>query len=296
MDSLRAAISQGPGLVIFRIIIFILLAYVLYSLYKWLSSDITDVKDSVVYTSPNAGLPANSTDVVKYNGSNVPEIYTGGEFSVSTWIYVNNWSVNSEKNKIFLTLSGGDPSTTSGFKTLILYLGANVNKLGVRLSYYNKNNLSNNKLTQSVIDSGIISKTQTPASIYSDTSGTINNGDIEKVNLQKWVNITIAVSGTTVDVYIDGKLSRSSVLEGIYEVDSGNKTTLELAGPNGFGGYIGQTRIANFAYSPDQVYKNYLSGPFDNSLWATLLSQINPSQYSFNIKRDGKDVLTGSSS
>jgi hypothetical protein len=122
----------------------------------------------------------------------------------------------------------------------------------------------------------------------------IHTCTVANVPIQKWVNLIISVYGRTLDIYIDGKLSRSCVLDGMYKVDEGNDPTLELGGPDGFGGYIGQTRVANFAYSPDQVYKHYLSGPFDNSMWALLMNQINPSQYSFNIQKDGKNVLSAS--
>lgn len=285
MDGLRNAISQGPGLVIFRILIFILLAYVLYSLYNWLNGGVTDLKDYVLYSSPDKGLPAYSTSgTTKYTNANVPGIYPGGEFSVSTWIYINDWSKNESKNKVFLTLSGGDTSD-SGFKTLVMYLGTKTNKLGVRVSYGDSSSLL--KYDQ-------FNKIKAGTTPYSDESADFQKCDIEQVNLQKWVNITAAVSGRTVDIYIDGKLSRSCVLNGMYSVDTGNNPTVELGGPSGFGGYIGQTRVANFAYSPDQVYKNYLSGPFDNSLWALLMSQVNPSQYSFNIQKNGQNVVSGS--
>jgi len=291
MDGLRNAISQGPGLVIFRILVFILLAYVLYSLYNWLNGGITDLKDYILYSSPNQGLPGYSTSgTTKYTNANVPGIYPGGEFSVSTWIYINDWSKNEGKNKVFLTLSGGATGSSS-YKTMVMYLGTKVNKLGVRLSYEDPSSAAS---SSTLLQSAQLAKIVEGSTPYSDLSNDFKKCDIERVNLQKWVNITVAVSGRTIDIYIDGKLSRSCVLDGMYKVDDGNNPTIELGGPNGFGGYIGQTRVANFAYSPDQVYKHYLSGPFDNSLWALLMNQINPSQYSFNIQKNGKNVMTGS--
>jgi hypothetical protein len=93
--------------------------------------------------------------------------------------------------------------------------------------------------------------------------------DIESVDIQKWVNITAVLSGSNLDIYIDGKLSRSCVLGGLFKVDSGSPTLI-LGGANGFGGLIGKTRAANFAYSPDQVYKNYQDGPFNSSMFSNL--------------------------
>jgi len=225
----------------------------------------------------------NATGPKTYGSANVPGIYPGGEFSVTTWVYVTNWSINSGKNKTILTLSGGGP-TASGFNTLVLYLGQNTNKLGVRVSYDNPSATGSKSTTLDYVTE--MPKLIAGTSPYSDTSSEpmFKNGDIDNVPLQKWVNITTVLSGRTLDVYIDGKLSRSSVLPGMYKVDS-DIPTVNIGDKTGFGGIIGQTRVANFAYSPDQVYKNYLSGPFDNSLLSTIWGYINPGAYDVTIKK-----------
>lgn len=274
MEGVRAAISQGPGRVIFLILIAFLFVMSMYQLYKWLGGG-SDQKDYILYNSPDGGLPGKNTTHKVYTSPNVPGIYEGGEVSVSTWVYVTDWGTNQGKNKVILTLSGG--STTASYNTLVIYLGTNTNKLGVRVSYD----------ADSKITTGATSKMtdlQNGTGIYSDTSSNTNNGDIDNIALQKWVNITVVLAGRTLDVYIDGKLSRSTVLSQMYKVDS-DKPTVKIGGPDGFGGIIGKTRIANFAYAPDQVYKNYYSGPFDNSLLGMLWAYINPGQYSVEIKK-----------
>lgn len=255
-------ISQGPGRMIFLGVMFVLMASALYFLNIWLNGS-GDVQDYILYTSPNAGLKATDTTAKSFSSANVPGLYAGGDYSVSTWIYVTDWSKKSGLNKPFLTLSGGSSGAPS-FKTMVMYLGAHVNKLGIRISndasptQYKITTGTSSQMTDLVAASGI----------YSDAS--VNTKcDISSINLQKWVNITVVMSGTTVDVYIDGKLSRSCILDGIYLVD-GDTPTLTLGGPDGFGGLIGQTRAANYAYAPDQVYKYYLAGPFDTSIWGYL--------------------------
>jgi hypothetical protein len=277
MDGVRGAISQGPGKVIFSILIFILLVVFLYNFYQWLNGG-DDYKDYILYNSVNTGLPAKSTTATTYGTENVPGIYSGGEFSVSTWIYVKDWSINNGRNKPILVLSGGGPPST-GYATLVLYLGQRLNKLGVRISYDEGD-------TPKTLTTSEMVKLVSGTSPYSDmsTDSTSKTGDIEEISLQKWVNITTVVAGRTLDVYIDGKLSRSTVLPGMYKVDSDSPSVV-LGGPHGFGGVIGKTRVANFAYSPDQVYKNYLSGPFDNSLISTIWGYINPGAYDVTIKK-----------
>jgi hypothetical protein len=290
MDGLRGAISQGPGLVIFRILVFVLLAYLLYSLYNWLTGESSDFKDYVLYRSPNSGLPGNSNKIMTYDSSNIPGLYPGGEFSVSTWIYVTNWTVNKGKNKMILSLSGGGDQ----YETMVMYLGQYANKLGIRVSYEDPSSAASSSTS---LSSSQINLVKAGSSPYSDASSDFKKCDIEQVNLQKWVNITAVMAGRTLDVYIDGKLSRSCVLDGMYKVD-GNSPKLRLGGytsSDGFGGLIGATRIANFAYSPDQVYKHYLTGPFDTSFFATLMSYFNPSQYSVDIKRNGQNIVSANS-
>jgi len=273
MQSASAAISQGPGNTIFKVLVGLLLIIGLYYLYNWLNGD-SSVKDYILYNSVKSGLSGNESDaaLTKFTGSKVPGIYSGGEFSVSTWIYVNNWLKNAGKNKPFLKVSGGDDS----YNTLVLYLGQNTNKLGVRVTYDAENSALNPTAMTDLVS---ISSTA-----YSDSADTSKTGDIDNIPLQKWVNITVVLAGRTLDVYIDGKLSRSTVLPSMYIVD-GAKPTVTLAGESGFGGLIGQTRVTNFAYSPDQVYRNYSSGPFDTSFLSNFLAYLNPGAYTINIDR-----------
>lgn len=259
-------VSQGPGNLVFMAVLFIIFAVSIYYLYKWLNGANNDMKDLAVYTT-STGLIAMSSTTTTVSDS-MPQLYGGGEFSISTWIYITNWGINKGANKVFLTLSGGSGS----FSTIVMYLGQNINKLGVRVSYDTSNAIG----TANTLDTtqmGLIKNSVTP---YTDVASDFKKCDIESVDLQRWVNVTAVLSGRTLDVYMDGKLSRSCVLDGIYKVD-GDKTTLVLGGPNGFGGFIGQTRAANFAYSPDQVYRKYLNGPFDGSIWTWIKRYFNPS-------------------
>jgi hypothetical protein len=72
--------------------------------------------------------------------------------------------------------------------------------------------------------------------------------------------LTVVLTGRTIDVYLDGKLSRSCMSQSFYKVDpTGVKPV--LADRGGFDGYIGNTSVANYAMNPDEIYRTYLSGP-----------------------------------
>ena len=271
---------------VFKVSMAILLLLGLYYLYQYLyGTSGAVVQDLVLYSSTTTGLPANFTTATTFSPpqNQVPQIYPGGQYSVSTWIYVNDWSKNKGRNKPFLLLSGGG----NQFYTMVMYLGQYTNKLGVRVSYTPS---TANDATTTLGVAG--ANAQFPLLLagttpYSDSSADFKMCDIESVELQKWVNITAVLSGTTLDIYIDGKLSRSCVFPGTFTAD-GTSPTVSLGGPNGFGGYIGMTRAANYAYSPDVVYSRYQQGPFSTFS----LASLNPMAYSMDIKANGNTVFS----
>ena len=278
------------GKLVMRIIVVVLLLLGLYYAYTFLYGT-TGVDDLTIYESASGGLPAlvkasDTSNANEFSGSSVvPYIYPGGEYSISTWIYVTKWDTTS--NKPFLILSNGESKAT-GFMTLVMYLGKITNKLGIRISYGDTNNLP----WTLVGASGDLVQAN---GVYADSSnGSSTNGsmDIDSIDIQRWVNITTVITGTTVDVYMDGKLARSSILPNVFTVDSGEKPTLTLGTVNGFNGIIGKTRAANIAYSPDKVYNYYQQGPFSTFS----LNSLNPFQYGVTITNKNNVLFTTSNS
>lgn len=266
-------VSRIVGSLIVIIVVVLLLKY----LYAWLNGT-ADAEDVLIYSPSGNGLVANNSQRVisvstpGIDGSSPPQIYGGGEFSMSTWVYINNWSYATNFNKVFLTMSSNGGTSTN---TLVMYLGQSSNTLSVRIA---SSGTDGTQLTPT--DMNAINTTLGGAGGIYDNSTNLQICDIDSksIDLQRWVNITTVVSGRTVDVYINGKLTRSCVLPGIYTIESGYNTTVTLggggAGAKGFGGYIGQTRMANFAYSPDFVYTNYLKGPVQMSMIGQLLGML----------------------
>ncbi len=273
---------------VFKVAVFALIGLSLYYFYKWLngSGELTDV---VIYTSPSDGLPGMATKPTVFvpENSDIPSLFSGGEYSVSTWIYITSWEVNKGYNKPFLSLSGGG----GDFKTMILYLGQNTPKLGIRTST-SVGGATSSGVSLTTAEQIKIRPTNGNgfgSSPYTDTGGDFKLCDVESVDMQRWVNITVVLSGRTQDVYIDGKMSRSCVLPSVFTVD-GDSPQIIVGGPYGFGGLIGTTRAANFAYSPDQVYKNYQNGPMDTSLWSRIKGFLDPSQFATSVKKMSSNI------
>ena len=281
MNSAIGAITTGPGRVIFMLAGIVILCVCLYYLYKYMNGD-AEKADMVVFANSTGGLPAKDTTATVFTSKNIPAIYSGGEYSVSLWIYVANWSTNATKNKTFLTIDGGDGIDN----TLLMYLGANTNKMGIRVTYDGGIPLSPTLVT------GAITSATSP---YNDNEANFSEGDVKSIDLQKWVHVCVVLSGRRLDVYVDGKLNRSSVLAGMYKVGgTGSSYRMKVGGPNGFGGLIGQINAANYAYTPDRVWALYSNGPQDTSITSLIKSYFDPGQYSFSLKRNGEDVIAGS--
>jgi hypothetical protein len=88
--------------------------------------------------------------------------------------------------------------------------------------------------------------------------------DIPVIDMQRWVNITVALSGRTIDVYMDGKLARSCLTPSYYKVDP-TGVKLKITERGGFDGYINGVNMYNYPLSPADVYHIYQAGPTGTS-------------------------------
>jgi hypothetical protein len=228
-------------------------AIVLYYLYNFFFSTQTYDSKTVLTTA----VPANtySTKDAKV----IPPIVEGGEYSLTFWIYVTNFTGKLGTPKHVLELQGVSP--TGSQSTLLVALGHYTNKLMVRVN----SNSTNNNTTESMdMSTTAINKlftdTQTTPGELMGSSSQIC--DLPSIDLQKWVCIGIVLNGRTVDVYMDGKLARSCVLPSFYKVDP-NGAKLKLMNFDGFEGYMSNVTAYAQALNPDQLYKVYMSGPSD---------------------------------
>jgi hypothetical protein len=86
---------------------------------------------------------------------------------------------------------------------------------------------------------------------------------IKDIEFQKWIMITFTLNNKVLDIYMDGKLARSVVLPAMYKVGGApqNAVYLTAAAYGGFGGFVGNTKMANYALNPEEVWRLYMSGP-----------------------------------
>ena len=272
---------------IFKAVFVIFGLVALYYLYKYLFTN-SSASFSLVSGNTSAEVDASSPIIVT---AGLPIIYEGGEFSVSTWIYISDWTYRNGYAKHILSFggTGAEDNSDMHFSTIQIYLGAYKPKLYVRLHtsqnhqgsqvdlraltagtaphVSSTSNSQENLCQQDIVNPNGDSLVGSTNNSKFNTKGVedclLNDShmcDLPEIELQRWVNITVCVNGKTVDIYTNGKLSRSCILPTYYKVDlNGYKAQLLKYG--GFGGQIANTKLYSTSLNPDIVYKNYMVGP-----------------------------------
>jgi len=214
-------------------------------------------------TSTNNGVLVQSGQISANQGvktyTNQAQIYEGGEYSVNFWMYVSGWNYKQGTRKHVLELGG------TNFATLLVALGAYKNSLNVRVDTRDASGSALDGIRLTNADKETLFKP-----LQSDTSLTVEPMcDIDEIDLQRWIQVTVCINGRTCDVYIDGKLARSCVLPSFFRVDpTGQSVTVVDRG--GFDGYVSQISTYNYSLNPSTVYNMYMTGPSGSSLdpWA----------------------------
>jgi len=227
------------------IIIFCLVG--LYYLYQYLFGTGGQSAINLIGSSKQTAQ-TNPARPIIVSSSGLPPLYEGGEFSISGWIYIQNWSYRQGFNKSIITIGGVGKGS---FDTIRVALGATKASLLVRLS---------SMLQKLSSDDQFFDTLQTDSGLLDGGSSGAGACDIQQVDSQRWVQFAISVNSSTVDTYIDGKLARSCVLNGTYKVDNAGYEA-RILDNGGFGGYISNMNAYNYALTPDMVYHQYMQGP-----------------------------------
>lgn len=203
--------------------------------------------DNTIYTGqkikyPNTNFSVSSTENSIYNlaknsgssGLAVPNkafpTVIGPNFTFSIWFFIDDYNQNINYCKYISSIIGIDGSN---FKpTLMTFLTPQTNNLGIAI------------LTQS-------SNTQSMQTYF-----------IENIPLQKWNCLIISVTDRTMDIYLEGKLINSYILENFY-VPPAHTSTLFI-GSNlqnqYFNGFITRARYINHGVNPEEAYSIYKEG------------------------------------
>jgi hypothetical protein len=286
-ESKMASSSKKPSSLFGTIVMLALLVVsgiALYFLYNFLFSSrstgnlTTLVRGEIIGTkpAPTAAAP--------------PVPYEGGDYTLSFWLYVNSYNVNRNTRKHIIDIGG------SNFSTLLIALGAFKNTLVVR-THSREASATVSGTNTYAVDATNVTPTNTDLSGSGDLSGNtswatpnsqavqdgslttadkakllapmaLDDGllnssticDLNEIDFQRWTLVTVVLSGRTVDVYIDGKLSRSCISSSYYKVDP-TGVYVKLLGNGGFDGYLSNIKATNIGLNPSEIYNLYTKGP-----------------------------------
>lgn len=111
---------------------------------------------------------------------------------------------------------------------------------------------------------------------------TVNN-----IPIQTWVNIIVSINQRTVDVYINGKLVKTAIMNSTFSGLS-NTDTINVGGPKSFDGYISQVEYFPVPVGPQQAWDIYSAG-YGVSPTSSLFNKY---QIKFSFIKDNQEVST----
>ena len=223
------------GLAIILILFFIYSTYRSYKNYKRVSPYLIDgITDGTVAQKFSA------SKVIPPSDSNY-----GTEFTYSFWIFIKDTNFSSTNTTC--SKSGSTPllhifhkgsndyitnnGSTDGnvYYPLLqmpgVWLYPNTNKLNIRFNTY-----------QNVVETA----------------------DIGNIPLNMWVNITIILIGSSIDIYVNGNLKKRTKLSGVPKINYGDFYTSNWGG---FQGYLSKLRYFNYAVQPFMIDQMFNQGP-----------------------------------
>ena len=156
----------------------------------------------------------------------VKSIGASTNYTYSFWIYINNYNYRySEKKEI---ISRGDDTTPEKVYPRI-YLGENQNDIHIDITCQDESTLSNHKIV------------------------------IKNIPLQRWNHFIMTKSGSNVDIYIDGKLVKTSIIPGT-PVNVDVEKNIDVSNDGGFSGYLSKLNYFSTAINTREAYSMYKEG------------------------------------
>lgn len=135
----------------------------------------------------------------------------GTNWGLMFWIYVEDWEKNFGNTKNVVVRSD-----SNNFNPKIT-LEATDNNLDVAISVYPTGDST------------------TPANSTGSSTDTVHTLKVPNIPLQKWTAVCVSLSGRSLDVYVDGQLTRSTFLSGVPRPVT---TDLTIMGDPSFSGKI----------------------------------------------------------
>ena len=153
-------------------------------------------------------------------------------FSWSFWVYVKEYTTKFSQKKNILKVENNALNTKSNVE---IYLDENVNDLKIELATGDVTNL----VTETV--------------------------EVKRFPIQKWTHVLVSYRNRAVDVYIDGKIVKSHIINNPIITPTEPQQTIKINSkePNTTGGYNGFLATMQYfrrAVQPEEAYAIYKAG------------------------------------
>ena len=194
-------------------------------------------------------------------------------YTFSFWMYVENWTSGTVKRVLVRGNPGGNtdndaPEGSGAYLNPGIYLFPNTNKLMIRVMTSPKTlGVTNMSLypSQEAIGEGYDPQRNTKLLPADDQDGTNYLADIPNVPLQRWVHVAVTLDDRIIDVYMNGKLARSGILQGPVVKYTGAKDEVHIGKgkkemEDGYDGWMSCLKIYDYALTASDVYKLYSKG------------------------------------
>jgi len=237
------------------VVILVLLYFVIY----YLRRDVSMLQESVMDGTLMTTIQPTNQGNDKNNS---------GNFAYSVWFYVNDWNYKyGELKFVFARMGGagsltGTPNNLSGLTPMEPCPAVTLDPL--------KNNLN-------------ITMTCYSGDASHPDNNMMSNTEISNIPIQRWVNLLFSVYGRTLDVYIDGKLVRTSLLPGIAHINQNAPTYLTPLG--GFYGWTSKFQYWSSAVDPQKAWNVYSAG-YGGSMLSALFGKY---QVKVSLLTNGKE-------
>lgn len=247
------------------ILVLIVMLVLLYVLLKYAMAGPT------VHTGVTSGL---QEQIIKAASISTASTAARTNFAHSIWFYVDDWNYNYGVYKPLIartTLSADPPDILPGLPMSnacpLVVLGATDNTLDI---------------FQSIFETG----GQTSASTVAVGTEKYNRCTLTNLPIQKWCHLVVSFYGRTCDVYLDGKLVKTCVMDGPPKVDKTADVYISPGVQQGKGSFKGWT--SDFQYfgdslNPQQVFDIYKKGFGGNWLSSLLNLEVKVS-----LSKNGK--------
>lgn len=175
----------------------------------------------------------------------------GNNYSISTWIFINDFTNNYGKLKNILFISSDVKNSLKSSPTEL--------SPGIMLDKEMNN---------------LIIKNSTVGSSTSPKLDDDNTIIIKNIPLRKWVNIVYVLNNNVVDIYINGKLEKSKTIKGlIYTKDNSKMFIREVDNDDGsidtYSGSIAQLQYFTTVLQPNDIIKLYSKGISGDNVYLT---------------------------